>query len=100
MTNIKEMIALCQELLTLDDMERHSTAAIRTFANLFYTHHTFEMLRLPLDELIQCLRDYNGGIATLDRIIATHSSAGDPSLHARASDAAFVAALFARNRYI
>jgi len=131
MTNIKEMIALCQELLTLDDLERHSTAAIRAFANLLYTHHTFEMLRLPLDELIQCLRvantrihdsydvsmalsvcllirfnatrstdDYNDAITTLDRIIATHSSADDLGRRERASDAAFVAALFARNRYI
>jgi hypothetical protein len=129
MTNIEEMIALCQELLTPEDLERHPTAAIRAFANLLYTHHTFDMLRLPLDELIQCLRaantrlldshdvslalsvcllirfnatrsndDYNDAIATLDRIIATHSSADDSGLRARASDAAFVAALFARNR--
>lgn len=86
------------------------------------------MLRVPLDEPIQCLHaanthihdsyevslalsvcllmhfnttrsndDYNDAITTLDRIIMTHSSADDLDLCVRASDAAFVAVLFAHN---
>ena len=130
-TKIKEIVALCHELLSLDDLETHSTDAIEAFANLFHTHYTLELARPPLDELIQCLRaantrlpdshhvplaismclllrfnatrsndDYNDAITTLDRIIATHSSADDPSLRASASDAAALAATFARNRFI
>ena len=130
-TNVKEMIPLCHELLTLDHLETHSTDAIRIFADLLHTHDSFELGRLPLDELIQFLRaantrqldshhvpmalsdcllmrfyatrsndDLNDATATVDNIIATHSSSDDPSLRERASDAAFLAVKIAHARSV
>jgi CHAT domain-containing protein/tetratricopeptide (TPR) repeat protein len=128
MSSLKQMTALCRELLTSDDLAGHPALAIKTLASIVSPLVALDTQ--PLEQLIECLReanarlpdhhdvpyalswclfmrfnttkssdDYDGAIAILEKIIASYSSANDPDLRSKAQVAAGLAATLAYSRF-